>query len=116
MQYFVPQHKYIAALIMLFFTSICHAEPLQQVCAGVVPLGWIKVNDSWGSSSCGSPPSTVRNVWTIVRYSDKPIGSMIEVCNGPVPDGWGIIDTKTSLSTCMSPTQPKNIMTIKRFN
>jgi len=116
MKYLSQLIKCSAKLTLLFFMSASQAEAAQQVCAGSVPSGWIKINDSWGSSSCGSPPSTVRNVWTIAQYSNKPVGFTMEVCNGTVPDGWGIVGTNTSLSTCMSPSQTKNIMTIRRFN
>lgn len=108
--------KIVSIMAGLFFSLFSHAVWAETVCAGSVPTGWIKINDSWSPSTCGSPPSTVRNVWTIARYNNKAVGATMDVCTGPVPDGWAIVGTRSSLSTCMSPAVSKNIMTIRRFN
>ncbi|MBK6877863.1 MAG: hypothetical protein IPG99_15820 [Ignavibacteria bacterium] len=47
----------------------------QWVCAGQIPNGWVKINDSWNPTTCGNPTSISYNVWLIERYDDKPIGS-----------------------------------------
>lgn len=60
---------------------------VQDVCAGSVPAGWIKVNDRWDPMACGKPSSIIYNVWTIERYSDKPVGSVMNTCFGTPPSG-----------------------------
>jgi hypothetical protein len=45
--------------------DICSSSP--------VPDGWIRVNDHWDPTRCGSPSSLVYNVCTIERYNNKRI-------------------------------------------
>lgn len=88
----------------------------QTVCAGQIPFGWIRVNDSWNPSVCGKPTAITYNVWTIVRYDNKPAGSVMQVCSGPVMPGWTVVSTSWNPTACGRPTSmTDNIMTIRRI-
>jgi hypothetical protein len=90
---------------------------VQTVCAGQVPVGWIKTNDAWNPTTCGKPTSIVYNVWTIERYSTKPIGAVMQACAGAVPPGWAMIGNAWNPNMCGHPTSiVNNVMTIKRLN
>jgi hypothetical protein len=89
----------------------------QHLCAGPVPPGWIKVNDSWNPMMCGKPTSITYNVWTIERYSNKPTGFVMQACSGPAPAGWIVVSTNWNPTACGHPTSISgNMMTIKRVN
>jgi hypothetical protein len=90
---------------------------VMQVCAGSpVPSGWIKIDDDWSPTSCGSPTSITYNVWTIETYADKPPNAILEVCAGaPTPEGWIEEDRFWSPTRCGHPTSiTRNIKRIRR--
>ncbi|HZE42396.1 MAG TPA: hypothetical protein VE058_01365 [Steroidobacteraceae bacterium] len=89
----------------------------QNVCAGLVPPGWIKINDAWNPTVCGSPARIAYNVWTIQRVDDQPMGAVIHGCRGAVPSGWAIVGTLWNPTVCGHPsTNQPNVMAIKRLN
>jgi hypothetical protein len=89
----------------------------QNVCAGSLPPGWIKINDAWNPTVCGNPTRIAYNVWTIQRFADQPMGAIIHACRGAVPSGWAMVGTLWNPTVCGHPTtnQP-NVMAIKRLN
>jgi hypothetical protein len=89
----------------------------QNVCAGSVPPGWIKVNDAWNPTVCGNPARIAYNVWTVQRITDQPMGAVIHACKGAVPSGWAMVGTLWNPTVCGHPTtnQP-NVMAIQRLN
>ena len=89
----------------------------QNVCAGSVPSGWIKINDAWNPTVCGNPATVTYNVLTIEQLSDQPVGAVIHACKGVAPPGWVIVGTIWNPTVCGHPTsnQP-NVMAIKRLN
>ena len=98
--------------------SVANA-PTQDICANSpVPSGWIKTNDSWSPTSCGSPTEITYNVWTITQIADLPIDSQLSVCaDAPVPNGWVVIDTSWDPTRCGRPTSIiNNVKTIKRVS
>jgi hypothetical protein len=89
----------------------------QNVCAGAMPPGWIKINDAWNPTVCGNPATITYNVWTIQQLSDQPLGSIIYACKGAVPSGWAIVGTAWNPTVCGHPTaNQSNVMAIKRLN
>ena len=89
----------------------------QNVCAGSVTAGWIKINDAWNPTVCGNPATIAYNVWTIQQLTDQPIGAVIHACKGAVPAGWTIVGTIWNPTVCGHPAnnQP-NVMAIRRLN
>jgi hypothetical protein len=89
----------------------------QNVCAGSLPPGWIKINDAWNPTVCGNPARIAYNIWTIQRLTDQPMDAVIHACKGAVPSGWAIVGTLWNPTVCGHPTtnQP-NVMAIKRLN
>jgi hypothetical protein len=91
--------------------------PTQNICAGSVPPGWIKINDAWNPTVCGNPARIAYNVWTIQRFSDQPMGAVIHACKGAVPPGWAIVGTLWNPTVCGHPaTNQLNVMAIKQLN
>jgi hypothetical protein len=89
----------------------------QNVCAGSVPPGWIKINDAWNPTVCGNPARIAYNVWTIQRFNDQPVGAVIHACKAAVPAGWAIVGTLWNPTVCGHPgTNQLNVMAIKRLN
>lgn len=89
----------------------------QNICAGSVPPGWIKINDAWNPTVCGNPARIAYNVWSIQRFDDQPIGAIIHACKGPVPSAWAIAGTLWNPTVCGHPaTNQLNVMAIKRLN
>lgn len=89
----------------------------QNVCAGSIPPGWIKINDAWNPTVCGKPATITYNVWTIQRFSDEPAGVVIHACKGAVPLGWAIAGTAWNPTMCGHPsTNQSNVMAITRLN
>ena len=89
----------------------------QNVCAGSVPSGWIKINDAWNPTVCGNPATITYNVWTIQQLNDEPVGAVIHACTGTVPAGWAIVGTAWNPTVCGRPaTHQSNVMAIKRLN
>jgi hypothetical protein len=89
----------------------------QTVCAGVVPSGWIKVNDAWNPTVCGKPAGVTYNIWMIQQFTDEPIGAVIQACKGIVPAGWAIVATTWNPTVCGHPTtNQQNVVAIKRLN
>jgi hypothetical protein len=89
----------------------------QDVCAGSVPSGWIKINDSWNPTVCGNPATITYNVWTIEQLSDQTAGAVIHACKGAAPSGWAIVGTLWNPTVCgHPPTNQPNVMAIKRLN
>src|SRR5882757_1974132 len=86
----------------------------QNVCAGSVPPGWIKINDAWNPTVCGSPGTITYNVWTIQQLIDQPPGAVIHACRGPVPASWAVVGTIWNPTVCGHPaTNQPNVMAIK---
>jgi hypothetical protein len=89
----------------------------QNICAGNVPPGWIKINDAWNPTVCGNPGTITYNVWTIQQLSDQPVGAVIHACRGAAPTGWAMVGTIWNPTVCGHPaTNQPNIMAIKRLN
>jgi hypothetical protein len=89
----------------------------QNVCAGSVPTGWIKINDAWNPTVCGNPATITYNVWIIQQLSDQPPGAVLHACKGTVPSGWAIVGTAWNPTVCGHPTSNQsNVMAIKRLN
>jgi hypothetical protein len=89
----------------------------QIVCAGSVTSGWIKINDAWNPTVCGSPSSLTYNVWTLQQLSDQPVGAVIHACKGAVPSGWSLVGTAWNPTVCGHPaTTQSNVMAIKRLD
>jgi isopentenyldiphosphate isomerase len=90
---------------------------VENVCAGSVPPGWVKINDAWNPTVCGSPSTLTYNVWTIQQLSDQPVGASIYACKGSVPPGWAMVDTTWNPTVCGHPvTKQSNVMAIKRLD
>ena len=88
----------------------------QNVCAGSVTSGWIKINDAWNPTVCGKPASIAYNVWTLQQLSDQPVGAVVQACKGPVPSGWTLVGTAWNPTVCGHPaTNQSNVMAIKRL-
>jgi len=89
----------------------------QNICAGAVPSGWIKINDVWNPTVCGKPATIVYNVWIIQQLSDQPVGAVMHACKGVVPSGWAVVGAAWNPTVCGHPaTNQSNIMAIKRLN
>jgi hypothetical protein len=89
----------------------------QNVCAGPVPPGWIKINDAWNPTVCGNPATIAYNVWSIQQLDDHPIGAVIQACKGAVPSGWAVVGTDWNPTVCGHPAaKQSNVMVIKRLN
>jgi hypothetical protein len=89
----------------------------QNVCAGSVPPGWIKINDEWNPTVCGNPARIAYNVWSIQRFNDQPMGAVIHACKAAVPSGWAIVGTLWNPTVCGHPASNQlNVMAIKRLN
>lgn len=99
-------------------TSIGVIRQIQDVCAGQLPAGWALVNDHWDPMSCGNPSNIIYNVWTIERYDDKPVGTLMSVCAGQAPRGWARINDSWDPMRCGRPTSTmiRNVMTMRRLN
>lgn len=94
------------------------AEFLDVCCGNLFPTGYIKINDSWSPTSCGSPTSSwSKNKCKLQRYDNKPIGSSMWVCTGIIPPGWQKIDDKWDPTACGSPQSSwsKNMMQIQKI-
>lgn len=87
-------------------------------CGSPVPPGWIKVNDHWDPTSCGSPITLVYNICEYEQFSNKPVGVSMAVCaSAPVPPGWVTVDIKWAPTLCGHPISlVKNIQIIKRIS
>jgi hypothetical protein len=95
---------------------LMNIQPTQNVCAGSVPSGWIKVNDSWSPTVCGKPTSIIYNVWSVQALSAEPIGSVIYACIGSPPSGWVLVSQMWNPTLCGHPSaQQPNVMAIKRL-
>jgi hypothetical protein len=89
----------------------------QNICAGPVPPGWIKINDAWNPTVCGKPASTAHNVWTLQHLSDLPAGAIVYACFGTTPPGWVLVTQMWNPTLCGQPSvQQPNVMVIKRSN
>jgi hypothetical protein len=89
----------------------------QNVCAGAVTSGWIKINDAWNPTVCGKPATITYNVWTLQQLSDQPVGAIIHACKGTVPSGWTLVGTAWNPTVCGRPiTNQSNVMAIKRLD
>jgi hypothetical protein len=97
--------------------SLAAISRTQNICAGSVPPGWIKVNDAWNPTVCGKPPTIIYNVWIIEQVSDQPLGAVVYACKGPLPSGWAIVATNWNPTVCGHPAaNQSNVMVIKRLN
>jgi hypothetical protein len=95
---------------------LMNVQPTQNVCAGSVPSGWIKVNDSWSPTVCGKPTSIIYNVWSVQALSAEPIGAVIYACSGAPPSGWVLVAQMWNPTVCGHPSaQHPNLMAIKRL-
>jgi hypothetical protein len=113
----LPEHREPQASTSLTPLSLGAILTTQNVCAGSVPPGWIKINDAWNPTVCGIPATITYNVWIIQQLSDQPLGAVIHACKGTVPSGWAIVDTTWNPTVCGHPTtNQSNVMAIKRLN
>jgi hypothetical protein len=88
----------------------------QNVCAGSLPPGWIKINDAWNPTVCGNPTRIAYNVWTIQQFTDQPRGAIIQACSAAVPSGWALVGTTWNPTVCGHPmSKQSNVMAIKRL-
>jgi hypothetical protein len=90
-----------------------------DVCAdSPIPHGYIKTNDHWDPTKCGSPSSIVPNVWTLTRYIDKPVGTTMDVCAGAtVPPGWVVVGAQWNPTACGQPSGiVDNVQQIQRVS
>jgi hypothetical protein len=95
---------------------LMNVQPTQNVCAGSVPSGWIKVNDSWSPTVCGKPTSIIYNVWSVQALSAEPIGAVIHACSSSPPPGWVLVSQMWNPTVCGHPSaQQPNVMAIKRL-
>ncbi len=89
----------------------------QNVCAGSVAAGWIKINDAWNPTVCGKPATITYNVWTIQQLNDQPVGAIIHACKGAIPTGWTVVGTAWNPTVCGHPAaNQSNVMVIRRLN
>ncbi len=89
----------------------------QNVCAGSLMPGWIKINDTWNPTVCGKPATVTYNVWTLQQLSDQPVGAVIHACKGAVPPGWALVGTAWNPTVCGHPaSNQSNVMVIKRLD
>ncbi|MEY4590398.1 MAG: hypothetical protein RL497_2474 [Pseudomonadota bacterium] len=77
----------------------------RAVCDGKgIPDGWITVDKAspmvCGISGVGSAAGFSAVVPIIERYSNKPVGAVMEVCYGSVPKGWKKISEGHSSWLC----------------
>jgi hypothetical protein len=92
-------------------------QQTQNVCAGSVPAGWIKINDAWNPTVCGNPASISYNVWIIQHFADLPVGAILHTCRGPIPPGWAIVGTGWNPTVCGHPAiNQSNVVSIQRLN
>ena len=101
------QQRIIAAGARLPGAANAYANR-QLICrGGVIPDGWLLVDDVRDPNACGGPnPSVVRmyNVWVIERIDDRAIGTVIDICAAtPVPDGWELVDIFRAKELCGHP-------------
>jgi hypothetical protein len=95
---------------------LMNAQPTQSVCAGSVPPGWIKVNDSWSPTVCGKPSSIIYNVWSVQALGAEPVGAVIYACSSSPPAGWVLVSQMWNPTVCGHPSaQLPNVMAIKRL-
>jgi hypothetical protein len=110
----VPPSNDAPALVPLSLGAVIRT---QNICAGALPPGWIKVNDAWNPTVCGKPATVGYNVWTIQQFSDEPVGAVLQACKGIVPAGWAVIATSWNPTVCGHPaTDERNVVAIKRLN
>ena len=113
----IPQQRAPQTGPMLAPLSLGAILTTQNVCAGPVPPGWIKINDAWNPTVCGNPATISYNVWIIQQLSDQPLGAVIHACKGLVPPGWAIVGSAWNPTVCGHPTaNQSNVMAIKRLN
>jgi hypothetical protein len=89
------------------------------ICTGAsVPGGYIITDRRFDPTICGNPTSNdSKNVETIERYDNLPIGKSLDICVGqPVPLGWAVTATRWNPQTCDEPASNalKNVETIQR--
>ena len=95
---------------------LMNVQPTQYVCAGSVPAGWIKVNDSWSPTVCGKPTSIIYNVWSVQALGAEPLGAVIYACSSSPPPGWVLVSHMWNPTVCGHPSaQQTNVMAIKRM-
>ncbi|MDP9009288.1 MAG: hypothetical protein M3N91_11400 [Pseudomonadota bacterium] len=106
-----------AAAVTLAPLSLGTILQTENVCAGSLPPGWIKINDAWNPTVCGNPTGIAYNIWTIQRLADQPKGTIIHACNAAVPSGWAIVGTAWNPTVCGHPAgKQSNVMAIKRLS
>ncbi len=70
-----------------------------------LPRGWLKVDDRWSPTKCGSPATIVYNVWVVERHTGKEVGAEMEVCaDTPTPAGWVEVSARWNPTVCGHPT------------
>ncbi len=92
------------------------AETITQCCSSGTPTGYFKINDSWSSTSCGSPSSITYNVCTYRLWQGKPVNTTMTICAGQtLPGGWGQINSNWNPTACGHPSSiVDNIWTVRR--
>jgi len=87
----------------------------ESVCAGSLPAGWVKINETWNPTVCGQPAAIVYNVWTVEQIADQPIGAVVHACAGPTPPNWKVLERLLNPTICGQPAdQRANVMVIQR--
>jgi hypothetical protein len=86
-----------------------------EVCAGRVPFGYLVAGTRYNPTVCGSPTAPSANVWIVVPYAGRLVGTELVVCAGPVPVGWTVVQRWNDPSQCGMPTAgDENMMRVKR--
>src|SRR5688572_3111824 len=82
-------------------------EDRVEICGdSEVPRGWVKINDRWNPTKCGSPTKIIYNVWEIERVTNKPVGAEMEVCaDTTTPPGWAVINSTWVPTKCGQPAK-----------
>lgn len=92
-------------------------EIVQACCSGGTPANYLKTNDDWSPTTCGSPTSIVYNVCTYRRFDNKPSGSIMVVCSdNAIPAGWVLQGQQWSPTSCGHPSSiVDNLLTFRKL-
>lgn len=99
---------------------LANAQSTQNVCAGNFVNGWILIDATWNSTSCGNPSLPQGNVWKIEEYDKFAVGATMDACTGTVPAGWAKTATFWNATRCGDQYSPlpnlTNMMTISHVS
>ena len=92
-------------------------EILTACTSSGTPAGYVKINDNWDPTSCGSPTTITYNVSTYRRYDNKPVGTYMTVCSGQQPAGWVMTNSHWDPTSCGHPSSIfDNMWQIRRIS